>query len=283
MAAIAVSSKESEDAYGDFIRRRRARGELSIRTLEGFRRLQKRYGQLVTKGALSGPVVTSSNETSKETEGAAAELRNVVDVLFNPKISRVITETCWCLAHFGGGDDRKDQKECASLILDAEKYSTFNFRLLQWVFPELPRKEAQQLVQRDWEHDLEFDERQGDGLSLHGFKLSLVDLVVSCTDGTVNKCLEFLNLMTRWLQHSLPPYPTRDMVPQVVKDLVEATKTITAESKHTKSAPAPIVWQTISLSMMTPCHIGQEGLYCELKAKVCSAPLAIMVLAADEK
>ncbi|KAE9315710.1 hypothetical protein PF008_g19183 [Phytophthora fragariae] len=181
MAAIAVSSKESEDAYGDFIRRRRARGELSIRTLEGFRRLQKRYGQLVTKGALSDPVVTSSNETSKETEGAAAELRNVVDVLFNPKISRVITETCWCLAHFCGGDDRKDQKECASLILDAEKYSTFNFRLLQWVFPELPRKEAQQLVQRDWEHDLEFDERQGDGLSLHGFKLSLVDLVVSCT------------------------------------------------------------------------------------------------------
>lgn len=81
----------------------------------------------------------------------------------------------------------------------------------------------------------------------------------------MNKCLEFLNLMARWLQHSLPPYPTVDAIPQAVKDLVEARKTIASESTHAKSTPAPIAWETIPLSMMAPCQIGHEGLYCELK------------------
>ncbi|KAJ8540681.1 hypothetical protein ON010_g12546 [Phytophthora cinnamomi] len=265
MAATSMNSDSgASSCYEAFITRRRARGELSVRTLEGFQRLQKRYGQLGTTGASIGNLQTGpvkSNKTPEDCEVDAAKVRDVADVFFSPKISRVITETCWSLAHFGGGDDTKDQK---------------------WVFPELPRKEAQQLVQSDWEHDLKFDELQGAGLSLYGFKLSLVDLATSCTDGTASKCLVFLNLMARWLQQSLPPYPKRE-IPQVVRDLVEATKTISSESKCPKAVPAPIVWQPIPLSMMAPCQIGSGGLYCELKAKVCSAPMAIMILADDKK
>lgn len=87
--ATAVSPAESEDAsacYEAFVQRRRARGELSIRTLEGFRRLQKRYGQLASKGAASDPAA-SDDQTKKDSDVVATEQRTIVDVYFNPKIS----------------------------------------------------------------------------------------------------------------------------------------------------------------------------------------------------
>ncbi|KAL3662256.1 hypothetical protein V7S43_012585 [Phytophthora oleae] len=98
-------------------------------------------------------------------------------------------------------------------------------------------------------------------------------------DGTTLKCLEFLNLMARWLQHSLPPYARE--TPQVVKDFVRAASNIKLLPKP-EPAPPSIIWDSIPLSMMTPCQIRPQGLYCELKAKVCTAPMVIMVLATEE-
>ncbi|KAG7376896.1 hypothetical protein PHYPSEUDO_012568 [Phytophthora pseudosyringae] len=253
-----VSAEELENCYAAFVLRRRTRGERSLRTSVGFRSLQKRYG--------SKP--TGDHETDRQI---------VVNAFFNPKISRVITETCWRLAHFGGGSS-SDERDCAGLELDAEKYSTFTLRLIQWVCPELPRRDVQELAQNDWQLDREFDALGRDGLSLEGFRVSLLDLALSCTDGTVHKCLEFLNLMARWLQHSLPPY-ARDVSPPVGKDLGRASSSL---ELLPKAALPSIVWDSIPLAIMTPRQLGPQGLYCELKAKVCSAPMAIMVLAADE-
>ncbi|KAI9988321.1 hypothetical protein PInf_021720 [Phytophthora infestans] len=150
--------------------------------------------------------------------------------------------------------------------------------ILNWVIPELPRRQVQELVQYDWELDRKYDELGMDGLSLQGFQLSLLDLLISCTDGTVAKCLEFLNLMARWLQHSLPPYIIKDSTPQVDEDLA----TTNDLKQLTKAIAAKIVWKTVPFSVMTPSPISKHGLYCELKTKACSAPIAIMILAATE-
>jgi hypothetical protein len=67
------------------------------------------------------------------------------------------------------------------LELDEEKYSNFTARVIQWVFPELPRREVQELARYDWEHERKFDDIGHHGLSLQGFRLSLLDLAVACT------------------------------------------------------------------------------------------------------
>ncbi|KAL4171830.1 hypothetical protein KRP22_007008 [Phytophthora ramorum] len=274
------SGEASRACFESFAERRRARGELSIRAPEGFQRLQKRYQLSVRQagnGGAGNSTATGGHEAMKVAESDDANPRGAVNVFFNSKISRVITDICWPLAHFGGGATNCET-ECAGLELAMDKYSTFTVRLIQWVFPELPRREAQELAEYDWEIDRKFDELGSDGLSLQGFKRSLVDLVVTCTDGSVDKCLEFLNLIARWLQHSLPPYPTRDKIAPAVEDFVNATNTL----KPSPKLPPRIVWDTIPLSTMTPCPIGPQGLYCELKANVSDAPMAIMALATDE-
>ncbi|KAG3020788.1 hypothetical protein PC121_g10561 [Phytophthora cactorum] len=268
-----VSDEDLQKCYDAFTRRRLIRGERSIRTPEGFQRLHRRYQQSVRVAENNKPVSEPAASKDDEAEDVGC-LRNVLNVFFNPKIVQVITETCWRLAHFGGGT-LNDERDYAGLELDEEKYSTFSLRLIQWVIPELPRRQVQELVQYDWELDRKFDELGREGLSLQGFKLSLLDLLISCTDGTVAKCLEFLNLMARWLQHSLPPYIIQDTTPQADEDFV------TSDDLKQPST-ASIVWSTVPFSVMTPCQIGEQGLYCELKTKVCSAPIVIMILAADE-
>ncbi|ETP55308.1 hypothetical protein F442_00094 [Phytophthora nicotianae P10297] len=268
-----VSDEDLQKCYEAFTRRRLIRGERSIRTPEGFQRLHKRYQRTSSVVAETGPAIFTDGE-----DDDSGCLRNVLNVFFNPKVLRVITETCWRLAHFGGGT-LNAERDCAGLELDAEKYSTFSLRLIQWVIPELPRRQVQDLVQYDWELDRKFDELGRDGLSLRGFEHSLLDLLVSCTDGTVAKCLEFLNLMARWLQHSLPPYIIHDTAGQVDQDDVANNYS----NQLPKAVPMKIVWNIVPFSMMAPCQIGPQGLYCELKTKVCSSPIVVMLLAADEK
>ncbi|GMF29287.1 unnamed protein product [Phytophthora lilii] len=268
---LSVLNEDVRSYYEAFVRRRHARGELSIRTPEGFQRLQKKYGSQdnadMTKtipedGKVESEPETSADIRSEDSEVEAAAERNVASAFLNPKISRVITEACWRLANFGGGATIVEA-ECDGLELDEDKYSTFTFRLIQWVFPELPRRELHYLAHYDWEQDRKFDEAGTDGLSLQGFKLSMMDIAMSCT--VQSKCLEFLILMARWLQHSLPPYPTRNTIPQVVKDFVKATSTL--PKVPTKTASTKIQWHKIPLSMMTPCQIGHQGLHCEMKLK----------------
>ncbi|KAG1701990.1 hypothetical protein DVH05_010480 [Phytophthora capsici] len=264
---MTTTVEDLEKCYAAFVSRRRIRGEQSIRTREGFQRLQKRYQLSVHKP-----------EAEVESTEAEDVRRNVLNVFFNPKISRLITENCWRLALFGGGSVT-EARDCSGLDLDAEKYSNFTFRLIQWAFPELPRQKVQELVLYDWENDRKFDEQEHDRLSLEGFKISLIDLVISCTDGTTPKCLEFLNLMARWLQHSLPPYANE--TPQVDKDFVRASSSIKLLPQP-EPVPPSVVWESIPLSTMTPCQIRPQGLYCKLKAKVCTSPMVIMVLSSED-
>jgi hypothetical protein len=84
----------------------------------------------------------------------------------------------------------------------------------------------------------------------------------------VAKCLEFLKLISRWLQHSLPPYATRDVAPPAaVRTLMEATSKLKPLPKPEPVVPAGPTWETIPLSTMTPCPVGPHGLFCELKVK----------------
>ncbi|KAF4038561.1 hypothetical protein GN244_ATG09343 [Phytophthora infestans] len=131
---VSVSDEELQKCYEAFTRRRLTRGEQSIRTPEGFQRLHTRYQRHIT--TVSDPA-TSEDE---EAEDSACR-RNILNVFFNPKILRIITETCWRLANFGGGT-LNDERSCADLELNMEKYETFSLRLVQWVIPELPRRQV---------------------------------------------------------------------------------------------------------------------------------------------
>lgn len=57
--------------------------------------------------------------------------------------------------------------------------------VLLWMFPGLPSFEVQELMERDWQSDRDFDAYGNEGLSLEGFTVSLIDLAVACTVGTV--------------------------------------------------------------------------------------------------
>lgn len=65
--------------------------------------------------------------------------------------------------------------------LPSYRYFDVMVSILLWMFPGLPSFEVQELMERDWQNDRDFDPYGNEGLSLEGFIVSFIDLAVACT------------------------------------------------------------------------------------------------------
>lgn len=115
------------ECYNAVLLRRVERGRRSIRTRQGYERLRSKYHPQLrflhdteaggtgagtnVRGDEPSEKEDQSKENSAVTEGVCGgeedtertALENVVDVYVDSRIKRFITDVCWPLAHFGGG------------------------------------------------------------------------------------------------------------------------------------------------------------------------------------
>jgi len=193
------SSEEQQrlqECYHAFLARRVARGGRSIRTRRGFEQLRANYQPRVRFLLDQSAMGTAYDDSD-------GSLRELVGPYVDQRVLQLIADVCWPLAHFGPRDEGKSRLVLLSMIcprnpveltpylccaqipewqeLGAPRYFAVMVNVLLWMFPGLPSFEVQELMERDWQSDRDFDPYGNEGLSLEGFTVSMIDLAVAST------------------------------------------------------------------------------------------------------
>ncbi|DAZ99093.1 TPA: hypothetical protein N0F65_008398 [Lagenidium giganteum] len=214
-------------------------------------------------------------------------LMNMIGVFFDARVKRFISDVCWPLAHYGGEGNRDHahpRRVSEWRELEQDKYFAVMLKVMVWLFPGLPAFKAQEQAERDWQKDCEFDSYGAHGLSFEGFTTSLLDLATACTDGTVDKCLEFLRQMAKRLQTTLPVF----RIPTNHAPMEDGDEGDENDNRNPLLGQLnqEIVWLTIPLEKLSPHMLQTQVQFFEIKAchaKLSASPLVLMFLVGEER